>query len=85
MALPARADNSDVFAPAVVRRSTLKDRPRDVEFAWLREHAREHSGQWLAVDGATLLGAAPRLKDLLATLTPAEREHNPLFHYVDAD
>jgi hypothetical protein len=85
MALPARVNNSDVFAPPVVKRSALKDRPRDVEFAWLREHAREYPGQWLAVDGATLVGAAPRFKDLLASLSPAEREHGPLFHYVDAD
>jgi hypothetical protein len=68
-----------------VKAVPLQDRPRHAEFAWLREHAREHAGQWVALDGTTLLGTADRLKDLLARITPAERARNPLFHRVDVD
>jgi hypothetical protein len=61
------------------------DRPRTAEFEWLRAHAREHAGQWVALDGSRLLGTASNLKELLRRLTPADRESNPLFHRVDLD
>jgi hypothetical protein len=85
MVLPTHTGQADVFAPARVKPVALQDRPRDTEFAWLREHGAQYAGQWVALDGATLLGAAPRLKDLLAGLTPADRSQNPLFHRVDTD
>ena len=85
MAQPARVRQADVFAPPRVKSVPVTDRPRDAEFAWLRAHAQEYVGQWVALDGANLLGAAPGLKDLLARMTPADRALKPLFHRVDTD
>jgi hypothetical protein len=31
---------------------------------WLKEHAPQYTGQWVAVRGGTLLGSAPTLQDL---------------------
>ncbi len=84
MALPTRTV-TDVLAPPTVKAVPIVDRPRTDEFAWLRDHAREHVGQWVVLDGSRLLGVAQDLKDLLGRLTPAERERNPLFHRIDLD
>lgn len=63
----------------------ILDRPRDAEFAWLKEHAQEYPGHWVALDGVNLLGSALRLKDLLQQLGSLVQERNPLFHRVDVD
>lgn len=85
MANPTRETKTDVYAPPVVKRVPIQDRPRDAEFAWLREHAPEYRGQWVALDGATLLGAAFRLQELFSLIGPAGRQRDPLFHRVDVD
>jgi hypothetical protein len=85
MALPHRAGQVDVFAPASVKVVPVVDRPREAEFAWLCEHASEYAGQWVALDGASLLGAAPKLQELLTRIAAADRARRPLFHRVDVD
>lgn len=85
MSAPARPAGIDVFAPPVVKRSTLLDRDRSAEFAWLRAHAKEYAGQWVALDGGKLLGSGFLLRDVLDRLSAAERASNPLFHRVDID
>lgn len=85
MALPVRKVEFDVFSPPKVKSVPLLDRLREAEFPWLRQHAREYAGQWVALDGSHLLGSALRLKDLLAQLSEGARQRNPLFHRVDVD
>jgi hypothetical protein len=36
----------------------------DASQTWLKEHAAQYKGQWIAVQEGTLLGAAPTLQDL---------------------
>lgn len=81
----ARTAKTDVFAPPVVKPVPIQDRPRNAEFAWLREHAQEYVEQWVVLDGSELVASGPRLQDVLRRLTPAQRERNPLFHWVDTD
>jgi hypothetical protein len=76
---------ADVFAPPLVKSVPLQDRARDAEFAWLRNHAQDHKGQWVVLNGAMLLAWGPRLQDILRKLSSAERERDPLFHWVDTD
>ena len=85
MSHSARTVKADVFAPPVVKSVPLQDRPRDAEFAWLRDHAQDYNGQWVVLDGPTLLASGPNLRDILRLLTPEQRERNPLFHRVDLD
>lgn len=85
MAGPARLLRSDLTAPPEVRSVPILDRSRDAEFSWLKQHAQEYPGRWVALDGAKLLGSAPRLSDLLQQLGSAVQERNPLFHRVDVD
>lgn len=85
MAGSARLLKSDLTAPPEVRSVPILDRSRDAEFAWLKEHAEEYRGQWVALDGVNLLGSALRLRDLLLRLGPLGQGRNPLFHRVDVD
>jgi hypothetical protein len=84
MAQPTRTV-TDVSAPPNVKAVPVVDHVRTAEFEWLRAHAREHAGQWVALDGSRLLGVAADLKELLGRLTSADRERNPLFHRIDLD
>ena len=81
----ARTAKTDVFVPPVVKPVSMEVRPRNAEFAWLREHAQEYQGQWVVLDGSELVASGPHLRDVLRRLSPAERERNPLFHWVDTD
>lgn len=51
---------ADVSAPPTVKVVPLADRPRTAEFEWLRAHAREYAGQWVALDGSRLLARVYR-------------------------
>jgi len=49
-----------VLAPPVVRiRPDIKGRSRDREFAWLKQHAHEYPGCWLAIYEDRLIAADP--------------------------
>jgi hypothetical protein len=85
MSEAARAIKADVVALPRVKAVLVVDRPRDAEFGWLREHAPEYAGQWVALDGARLLAAAAKLSDLLRQLGPHVRQRDLLFHRVDAE
>ena len=69
------------LAPPVVRPSQRKDMDRTQTFVWLRRHAGQYQGQWVAVGEGGLIAAAPTLKELRERLRslelPAER---PLIH-----
>jgi hypothetical protein len=74
---------SRVLAPPAVRAQPGPDprsRPLDRERVWLREHAREYPGCWLAVYGDRLIAADPDLEVVLAFAneTP-EGQHALLF------
>jgi hypothetical protein len=46
----------------------VRSRSLDRERAWLREHAHEYPGQWLAIFGDQLVAVAPRLATVLKTV-----------------
>ena len=54
--------------PRVVRTGPATGRPRKQEFAWLREHAAEYPGCWIALEGDRLLTADPDLKKVRAVV-----------------
>src|SRR5437016_5224694 len=61
-----------VLAPPVTRRrDDLPRRPLDQEQAWLREHAHDYPGCWLAVVEDQLIAAGP---DFAAVLTQAREK-----------
>lgn len=71
-----------VVAPAVVRPGATcgADRRRDLE--WLRIHASEHSGRWIAIDGGDLLDESPTLADLLNRIRNSHPTRTPLVEWI---
>lgn len=49
---------------------------------WLREHASEYRGQWVAVREGQLLGAAESLQELTAVIDQAEDSANTIVSKV---
>jgi hypothetical protein len=54
-----------VLSPVVVSsRRPAQGLPLEASQKWLKEHAAQYKGQWVAVRGSTLLGSAPTLREL---------------------
>lgn len=84
--VPADFDGPEIrrlrrmLTPPVVRFSERRDVDRRREFAWLREHASEYKGQWIAIDEHRLVAAAPTLRELRARLRELKLDRVPLLH-----
>jgi hypothetical protein len=77
---PAVARLRRVLTPPTVRPSARTDVSRSQAYEWLRRHAHEHRGRWVALGEDGLIASAPTLKELrtrLETLAPAQQ---PLIH-----
>jgi hypothetical protein len=71
-----------VLAPPEVRvLPGVRIRRLDRENAWLREHAREYPGCWLAIRGDRLVAADPDLGGGLATVRQAPETEEPIHFY----
>ena len=70
------------MTPPRTRLLDRRDRDRQPELSWLRTHAQDYPGQWLALDGHTLIASAPTLRQLLHSLPPT-LDPRPLVHYVE--
>lgn len=73
----------EVLAPAKVRKSDVRDVDRSQEFRWLKTHAAEHQGQWVALLGENLVASAEILRELLAQLDELQLDGKPLIHHLD--
>lgn len=63
----------------VVSAPVQGDRAR--EFQWLREHAKEYGGHWVALDGDRLVASGTRAKPVV--LAARRSGVHPLIHYVE--
>jgi hypothetical protein len=71
-----------VLAPPVARvLRGVRIRRLDRENAWLREHAREYPGCWLAVFGDGLVAADPDLEVVLSKVGQTPGAQTALLHY----
>jgi uncharacterized protein DUF5678 len=71
-----------VLAPPKMRmRSDIKTRPLNQEWEWLRQHAHEHPGCWLAVLGDQLVAADPDGSAVRARAREVPGEDRPLIYY----
>jgi hypothetical protein len=60
-------------------------RRTDAEHEWLREHAHEYPGCWLAVHGERLIASGPDLQKVVAAVRTALGEERALLHFQPAD
>jgi hypothetical protein len=77
---PAIAKLRRALTPPTVRPSIRKDTDRTRAYEWLRQHAWEYRGQWVAVAEDGLIAAAPTLKQLRQQLEALEPTQQPLIH-----
>src|SRR5437763_13736445 len=71
-----------VLAPPVVRtRPDIKGRSRDREFAWLKQHAHEYPGCWLAIYEDRLIAADPDYPVVVAKTREVLGQEGALMFY----
>jgi hypothetical protein len=71
-----------MLAVPVTKTSGKRDIDRTSDYQWIRDHAQNYRGQWVALDNGKLLGAAPSLRELLDRVRPLRSEHPPLLHQI---
>jgi hypothetical protein len=77
---PAIRSLRRALAVPVVQRSLRKDQNRTSAYEWLRHHAHQYKGQWVAVGEAGLIATAATLKELRAQLRILAPSQKPLVH-----
>jgi hypothetical protein len=70
-----------VATPKVQMRSDIRVRPLNKEWEWLRQHAHEHPGCWLAILGDQLVAADPDGSVVRAKAREVPGEDRPLIYY----
>lgn len=77
---------SRLLTPAAVRLESEKpELSRTEEHQWLREHAHEYPGRWLALLGGKLIAAEQELSTVLDQVRRTARPDDVLLHFVPAD
>jgi hypothetical protein len=80
--VPAESNLRRVLGPPRVSKSDLLDVDRSPEFRWLKKHALEYEGKWVALLGENLVASAETLKEMLARLDSLSLEGKPLLHHL---
>lgn len=70
------------LAPPIAKQSKKQDIDRQKDYAWLRDHGRKNSGQWLALEDGRLVAVAATLHDIRAKVKALRLSHPPLLHQV---
>jgi hypothetical protein len=73
-----------LVAPPTYRLSPARGFDRSAEIQWLREHADEYRGQWVALIGRELLGHSAELRDLMKHLRAEAPDVPALLQYIEA-
>ena len=72
----------NMLAVPVTKTSQKRDIDRTLDYQWIRDHAQDYRGQWVALDNGQLLAAAASLRELLDRVKPLRAEHRPLLHQI---
>jgi hypothetical protein len=73
----------EFLAPPRPRMIPFRDRDRSAEIRWLKEHAREYRGQWVALLESELLGHGQDFEALTKHLDSVDPEHAAILHFVE--
>jgi hypothetical protein len=71
-----------MLAVPVTKTSEKRDIDRTLDYQWIRDHAQDYRGQWVALDKGELLSAATSLRELLDHVKALRSEHRPLLHQI---
>lgn len=84
LADPAIARLRNLIAAPMTRASQKRDTDRASDFDWIRKHAQEYSGQWVALLNGQLLASAVSLRDLLGQVNSLGLNQRPLLHQISS-
>ena len=70
------------LAQPVVKVRQKQDVDRQKDYDWLRDHAREYAGQWVALHEGQLLAASATLRDISEKVKALRLSHPPLLHLI---
>lgn len=65
-----------------IRHQPLPMRDYFTELQWITDHAREYSGQWVALDGDRLIAHSPSAQEVF-DVADADGADQPLFGFVE--
>jgi hypothetical protein len=71
-----------MLALPVTKTSAKRDIDRTLDYKWIRDHAQDYRGQWVALEKGELIGAATSLRELLDRVKLLRSEHRPLLHQI---
>lgn len=71
-----------LLAVPTTKTSHNRDIDRAIDYKWIRDHAQEYSGQWVALSNGQLLGTATSLRALLKRINSLELKQRPLLHQI---
>jgi hypothetical protein len=80
--VPAESNLRRILGPPRVSKSDILDVDRSPEFRWLKKHAEEYQGQWVALVEENLVASSATLKELLDQLDGLRFERQPLLHHL---
>jgi hypothetical protein len=72
----------NMLAIPVTKVSQKRDIDRTLDYQWIRDHAQDYRGHWVALNNGKLLAAAVSLRELLEHVKPFNLEHRPLLHQI---
>ena len=70
----------NTLAVPVTKISQKRDIDRTLDYQWIRDHAQDYRGQWVALDKGELLAAAASLRELLDHVK--HLKHRSLLHQI---
>jgi hypothetical protein len=72
----------NTLAAPVTKISQKRDVDRTLDYQWIKDHAKDYRGQWVALDEGELLGAARSLRELLDRVKALHLKRRPLLHQI---
>jgi hypothetical protein len=70
------------LARPVVRQLGKQDIDRQKDYAWLRDHSQDYTGQWVALNDGRIVAVAATLRDIRAKVKALCLSHPPLIHQI---
>lgn len=80
--VPADSKIREILGPPRIKKSDERDVDRSAEFRWLKMHAANYQGKWVALVEESLVASSDSLRELLSKLDLLRFERQPLIHHL---
>jgi hypothetical protein len=80
--VPVDSELREILGPPRIKRSDERDVDRSAEFRWIKTHAANYQGKWVALVEEKLVASSNSLKELLVQIDQLQFERRPLIHHL---